>query len=86
MVKGITMLKPVTITELRRNLSSYMHRVEQGESFRVMVHGKIVARLLPQDDPAGAAYQRILKVRSQAWVGDVESPLNEEWSAGSEHV
>ncbi|MBK8049389.1 MAG: type II toxin-antitoxin system prevent-host-death family antitoxin [Anaerolineales bacterium] len=80
------MLTPVNITELRRNLSTYMHRVDHGESFLVTAHGKVVARLLPQDDPAGAAYQRILEVRSQAWVGDVESPLDEEWRADSEHL
>jgi prevent-host-death family protein len=76
----------VSITELRQNLPSYLDRVEAGETFLVTVRGKVVARLAPEADAAEAAYQRILSYRSQSWVGDVVTPLDEVWSGDSDNV
>lgn len=68
----------ITVTELRRNLLHYLGRVEAGESFLVTVHSKAIARLSPEMDSAEAAYQKILSYRSQSWVGDVITPLDEK--------
>jgi antitoxin (DNA-binding transcriptional repressor) of toxin-antitoxin stability system len=40
-------MKTVTFTEFRKNASGVMDLVEQGESFRVMRHGKAIARIVP---------------------------------------
>lgn len=76
----------INITELRQNLPGYIDRVKAGESFLVTVRGEIVARLQPEIDPAEAAYQRLLSYRDQIWIGDVITPIDEEWTGDSDHV
>ena len=76
----------VNITELRQNLPGYLDRVKAGESFLVTVRGEIVARIQPEIDPAEAAYQRILSYRENSWIGDVLTPLDEEWTGDSDNL
>jgi prevent-host-death family protein len=40
-------MKTVTFTELRRNASSILDMVENGETVRVLRHGKAIARIVP---------------------------------------
>lgn len=37
----------LTVTQLRRNASAVLDRVERGESIEVLRHGKLVARIIP---------------------------------------
>jgi prevent-host-death family protein len=37
----------VKVTELRRNLPSYLRRVRRGERIRVTSHGQVIAELAP---------------------------------------
>lgn len=37
--------RTVNVTQLRRNSSAILRRVEKGESFDIVRHGKLVARL-----------------------------------------
>jgi prevent-host-death family protein len=76
----------INITELRQNLPSFLDRVETGESFLVTVRGKVVARLQPEAEPAEAAYERLLSYRQGSWIGDVITPLDEEWTGDSDHL
>jgi prevent-host-death family protein len=76
----------VSISELRQNLPSYVDRAEAGETFLVTVRGKVVARLAPEIDPAEAAFQELMSYRGKGWVGDVISPLEEEWSYDSDNL
>lgn len=76
----------VNLTELRQNLPRYLDRVEAGETFLVTVRGKVVARIQPELDPVEAAYQEILSYRNKAWIGDVITPLDEEWTGDSDNL
>jgi prevent-host-death family protein len=83
---GYMIPQAINITELRQNLPGYIDRVKAGESFLVTVRGEIVARLQPEIDPAEAAYKEILSYRGKGWIGDVITPLDEEWTGDSDHV
>lgn len=76
----------VNMTELRQNLPSYLDRVAGGESFLVTVRGKVIARIEPELDPAEAAYQRILSYRQDSSIGDVMTPINEEWTGDIDNL
>jgi antitoxin (DNA-binding transcriptional repressor) of toxin-antitoxin stability system len=76
----------VDAVELHRHLTSYLQRVAAGDSFLITRRGKVIARLAPENDPAAAAYQRLLSYRGQGWVGAVLTPLDEEWTGDSDHV
>jgi len=75
-------MSKVNVTELRQNLPAYLEQVRKGEELQVTVHGKVVARLVPEQDEQAAARQRLAALRGKCRIGDVVSPLPEEWEAG----
>ena len=40
-------MRLVTSTEFRQNAATYFHAVEQGETIRVLRHGKPIAEIVP---------------------------------------
>lgn len=80
--KGRAMPK-VKVTELRQNLPAYLARVKRGEEIEVMVHGKVVARIVPQEDRAEAARRRLAEMRRNGAriVGDIMHMPKETWDA-----
>ena len=71
----------VKVTELRQNLPEYLARVRKGAEIEVTVHGKTIARLVPENAAAEAARARLKALRAKARVGDVISPSGDAWSA-----
>jgi hypothetical protein len=41
----------------------------------------VIARIIPAEEPALAARQRLIALREKCSVGDVVSPSGEEWDA-----
>ncbi len=80
--KGNPMPK-VKVTELRQNLPAYLARVKRGEEIEVMVHGKVVARIVPEQDRAEAARKRLAEMRKNGAriVGDIMKMPKETWDA-----
>jgi prevent-host-death family protein len=73
----------VKVTELRQNLPAYLARVKRGEELEVMVHGKVVARIVPEQDRAEAARKRLAEMRRNGAriVGDIMKMPKETWDA-----
>jgi prevent-host-death family protein len=73
----------VKVTELRQNLPAYLARVKRGEELEVMVHGKVVARIVPEQDRAEAARRRLSELRRNGAriVGDIMKMPKETWDA-----
>ena len=71
----------VNVSELRQDLAAWLDRVRGGVEVTVTVRGAAVARLVPIEDPRGAARRKLEGLRAQARVGDVESPIDEPWDA-----
>jgi prevent-host-death family protein len=73
----------IKVTELRQNLPAYLARVKRGEEIEVMVHGKVVARIVPEQDRAEAARRRLAEVRKNGAriVGDILNMPKETWDA-----
>ncbi|MGH8766140.1 MAG: type II toxin-antitoxin system Phd/YefM family antitoxin [Burkholderiales bacterium] len=79
-----TAVRPkVKVTELRQNLPAYLARVKRGEEIEVMVHGKVVARIVPEQDRAEAARKRLAELRRKGAriIGDIMAPSGEKWDA-----
>ena len=80
-------MQEVNVTELRKHLPSYLKRVARGEQIRVISNGKVLARIVPEDDPAAAARKRLEALRGTMVVGDIVSPIDDvEWSADEDHL
>jgi prevent-host-death family protein len=72
----------VNITELRQNLPAYVARVREGETVEVTVRGRIIARIVPEEDRGAAARKRLKALRGKARItGDLMSPSGETWDA-----
>ncbi len=74
-------MSKVKVSELRQNLPEYLARVREGEEIEVTVHGRVIARIVPEGDRAAAARERLKALRGKARVGDVISPSGERWNA-----
>ncbi len=70
-----------SITELRQNLPAYLAKVRKGDEIQVAVHGKVIARIVPEVDAAQAARRRLIALRKKAKLGDVISPSGDRWEA-----
>jgi prevent-host-death family protein len=71
----------VNITELRQNLPSYIARARDGETVEVTVRGRVIARIVPEQDRQAAARKRLKALRKTARIGDIMSPSGEVWDA-----
>jgi prevent-host-death family protein len=70
-------METIAISEFRARLPEFLGKVEAGETIKLTVRGKEVARLTPPKQAQKEARQRIAQLRKTAWVGDVVSPLGE---------
>jgi prevent-host-death family protein len=73
----------VKITELRQNLPAYLARVKRGEELEVMVHGKVVARIVPEQDRREAARIHLAELRRNGAriIGDISKMPKQTWDA-----
>lgn len=76
----------INVTELRQRLPSYLEKVQRGEELQITLHGKVIARIVPEQDPAETARQRLIAMRDKCQVGDVISPIDIEWSADIDNL
>ena len=75
-------MKEVNVTTLRQNLPDYLAMVEQGETVRVTVRGRVIAEIrppAPEADEAALARTRLLGslIRYDAPLEPVIAP--DEW-------
>ncbi len=73
----------VNVTQFRQQLPAYLRKARAGASVDITSHGKVIARLVPQQDAASAAEARLVTMREKAAIVDVESALGAKWNAQS---
>jgi len=69
----------VAISEFRANMSAILQQVRNGEIISLTQRGTEIARLVPPDFVQLATQQRLEELRKTAVIGDVLSPIDEEW-------
>ncbi|MCK9463866.1 MAG: type II toxin-antitoxin system prevent-host-death family antitoxin [Proteobacteria bacterium] len=70
-----------TVSDLRKNLQRYLARVAHGEEVRITKRGQVIARVVGCADAATEAREELKALREVAVIGDITSPVAEEWSA-----
>jgi prevent-host-death family protein len=71
----------VNITELRNHLPRYLSSVKNGDEILVTSHGQVIARIVPAVNTKKEASEKLKKLRKHCKVGDVISPVDENWDA-----
>jgi antitoxin (DNA-binding transcriptional repressor) of toxin-antitoxin stability system len=69
----------ISVSEFRANMPAFIEKVKQGMKLALTSHGKVVAEINPPSDRQMAARKRLDEIAKASWVGDVVSPLNEDW-------
>ena len=69
----------VGVNTLKRNLSDVLKKVENGESISITSRGHEIALLVPPESKMEKARRLLQELRKTAFVGDVISPVTEEW-------
>lgn len=64
-----------TIRELKAQLSTYLHRVEAGETVTITRHGKPVGRIVPVETTLAARLAALEQAGLLAWSGEQLPPL-----------
>ncbi len=72
-------MESVCASELRSNLTEILRRIESGRIINITLRGREVARLVPPDNKVEKARKKLDELRKTAFVGDVLSPIEEEW-------
>ena len=72
-------MRTVAISELRNNLMSFIKKVQAGDNIIITSRGNEVAKLVPMENKEQMAKERLKELRKTAYVGDVLSPVNEDW-------
>ncbi len=71
----------VNVAEFRTQLPAWLERAASGEDIVITRRGKALARLGPLEDKRRDARRFFDALRAEAVVGDVLSPIEEDWEA-----
>jgi prevent-host-death family protein len=81
-------MNAVNITELRQHLPSYLKQVQQGEEIAITLHGKTIARIVPdcKESKREIAQKRLDALQGTVIIGDILAPLDEEWTSDADNL
>ena len=81
-------MSSVNVTELRQHLPDYLKQVQQGDEIEITLHGKTIARIVPdrKESKREAALKRLEALRGTVIVGDILAPLDEEWTGDADNL
>ncbi|MEI6269880.1 MAG: type II toxin-antitoxin system prevent-host-death family antitoxin [Methylococcaceae bacterium] len=81
-------MNSVNVTELRQHLPDYLKQVQQGEEIAITLHGKTIARIVPdrKESRREAALKRLEALRGTVIIGDILAPLDEEWTGDADNL
>jgi prevent-host-death family protein len=74
-------MEKVGISTLRENLSIFLKKVQKGQVITITSRGHEMARLVPAEDRREKSREILRKLGKNAFIGDILSPVHEEWEA-----
>ncbi len=74
-------MEKVGISTLRENLSIFLKKVQKGQVITITSRGHEMARLVPAEDRREKSREILRKLGKNAFIGDILSPIHEEWEA-----
>lgn len=74
----------IGVSEFRTNMNSVLQQVQSGEIVSLLLRGKEIAKIVPTDFAQITARQELASLREHAVVGDVITPIDEEWNASGD--
>ena len=72
-------METVAVDWFKKNLAGVLKRVEKGAHVSITSKGREVALLVPPANKFKKARKALEELRKTAFVGDVLSPVDEDW-------
>ena len=72
-------MESIGVSKLRENMVLFLNKVQQGESITITSRGTEIAMLVPIKKKEEESRNALKQLRETAVVGDVVSPIEEEW-------
>jgi prevent-host-death family protein len=81
-------MQTVNVTEFRQHLPNYLNMVQMGEEVAISNRGKIVARLVPDEQTSRqqSAQARLDHFKGKMILGDIMEPFDEVWTADEDNL
>ena len=79
-------MQQVKITDLRASLPEYIKLVSKGEEIQITLHGKAIARIIPEINEKELAQKRLDSLKGSIILDDIISPSSEEWTADVDNL
>jgi prevent-host-death family protein len=77
----------INVTEFRKCLPAYLKCVQEGDEIQLTNRGKTIARIVPAEDEAEAARERLEAIRGTAIVGDIIGSMEDVgWTGDEENL
>jgi len=74
-------MESIGVSKLRENMVLFLSKVQKGESIAITSRGTEIAMLIPIKNKKEVSRNALKQLRKTAMVGDVVSPIEEEWKA-----
>jgi len=74
-------MEKVGISTLRENLSIFLKKVQKGQVITITSRGHEMARIVPAEDKREKSRGILRELGKNAFIGDILSPIHEEWEA-----
>ncbi|MGD8649376.1 MAG: type II toxin-antitoxin system prevent-host-death family antitoxin [Desulfobacterales bacterium] len=74
-------MESIGVSKLRENMVLFLNKVQQGESITITSRGTEIAMLVPIKKKEEVSRKALKQLRKTAVIGDVVSPISEEWKA-----
>ena len=74
-------METIAVSKLRENMLLFLKKVQQGKSITITSRGNEIAMLVPIENKMEASKNALKQLRKTAVVGDVVSPIEEDWKA-----
>lgn len=72
-------MSAIAVSTFRAHLLHYLKKVERGEKILITSHGEQMAMLVPPQDKAESAQQKLKNLRKTACLADVIMPVSNDW-------
>jgi len=72
-------METIAVSEFRSNLLNILKRIENGSTIIITSRGRPVAQLIPPEDTAKNARNKLKSLAKTALIKDVLSPIDEKW-------
>ena len=74
-------MEKVGVSILREKLSTFLKKVQEGQVITITSRGHEIAKFVPMEDKAKKSREMLRELGKNAFIGDMLSPMNEEWDA-----